>query len=188
MQMAGQTSENRGQVETNGSARAYGVALLSVALALGITLLLLPWLSPTTTMLFFVAVMVSAWYGGWWPGLVATALSMLAINYFFVQPFYSLHVLDLETVVQLSTFLIAAGLISYLNQSRHRALRSARSHLQALQNAMSREQAALVEAQTAKEQAEMVLASINDGFYVLDRDGGTVAGSTTEAKYLGAVS
>ena len=42
----------------------YSVAILSVALALGLTQSLLPWLYPTTTPLFFVAVMVSAWYGG----------------------------------------------------------------------------------------------------------------------------
>lgn len=39
--------------------RFYGVALLCVALALGMTLLLLPCLYPTTTPLFLTAVMVS---------------------------------------------------------------------------------------------------------------------------------
>jgi K+-sensing histidine kinase KdpD len=85
-----------------------GVAVFSVALALGLTLLA-PWLSPTVMPLFFVAVMVSAWLGGWEAGLLATVLSTLAISYFFIAPLY------LGTLVRLSLFAIAAGLISWLN-------------------------------------------------------------------------
>jgi K+-sensing histidine kinase KdpD len=36
--------------------------------------------------LFYAAVTVSAWYGGMKPGLLATILSTLVINYFFVAP------------------------------------------------------------------------------------------------------
>ncbi|NJR61736.1 MAG: PAS domain S-box protein [Cyanobacteria bacterium CRU_2_1] len=150
--------------------RSYGVAILSVALALGITLLLRAWLYPTTTPLFFVAVMVSAWYGGWKAGFLATVLSTLGINYFFIEPLHSLQILNLETVVRLSTFLMAAGLISSLNHSRRRALQNARKNVQSLQAAMSREQAVLAEAKTASERMETVLTSINDGFYTLDRN------------------
>jgi len=151
----------------------YGVATLSVALALGLTLLLLPWLYPTTTPLFFVAVMVSVWYGGLGSGLLATILSTLAINYFFIEPFYSLQIANFGSIVQLSTFLIAAGLISSLNQSRRSTLENAEVALQNLQEAMEREQGARAvseAAQSAKEQLEIVLSSINDGFYVLDRN------------------
>ncbi len=148
---------------------AYGVAIVSVALALGATLLLWSWLSPTTTPLFLMAVMVSAWYGDWKAGLLATALSGLAINYFFVEPFYSLKVLNLGTVVRLGAFLMAAGLISLLNQSRRTALKNARENLLALQVAMRREQAALAEAETSEQRLKTVLSSIKDGFYVLDR-------------------
>ncbi|NJR39611.1 MAG: DUF4118 domain-containing protein [Leptolyngbyaceae cyanobacterium CSU_1_4] len=147
----------------------YGVALLCVTFALGATLLLLPWLHPSTMSLFFVAVMISAWYGGWRAGLLATVLSTLAINFFFFKPVSSLHILNLETAVQLSTFSIAAGLISLLNQSRRRALQNARENLQALQASIEREESIGVEANTAKERMETVLATINDGFYVLDR-------------------
>ncbi|NJP08332.1 MAG: PAS domain-containing protein [Leptolyngbyaceae cyanobacterium RU_5_1] len=117
--------------------RLYGVALLCVAFALGGTLLLWRWLFPTTTPLFSVAVMISAWYGGWRAGLLATVLSTLAVNYFFIEPFYSLQILNVQTVVRLSTFLAAAGVISVLNQSRRMALKDARETLQALQAALA---------------------------------------------------
>jgi PAS domain S-box-containing protein len=169
--MAGhKTSSPVGKASRRIQLRSYGVTLLSVALALGVTLLLRPWLQPTIMPIFMLAVMVSAWYGGWKTGLVATVLSTLAINYFFIEPLYSLHILNVETIVQLSTFLTVAGAIGLLNQSRSTALESAKENLQALQAAMSREQMALAEAETANERIETVLSSINDGFYVLDRD------------------
>ena len=51
----------------------YGVAVLSTALALIPTILLAD-VSESRLALFGVAVMVSAWYGGWKPGVVATAM------------------------------------------------------------------------------------------------------------------
>ncbi|MGD0269854.1 MAG: hypothetical protein ABSB14_12385, partial [Candidatus Sulfotelmatobacter sp.] len=47
----------------------YGVAILSTTLAL-IPALLLPNITESRLAVFAVAVMVSAWYGGWKPGLV----------------------------------------------------------------------------------------------------------------------
>lgn len=77
----------------------YGVALLSVALALGINLKLSPYLDATPTPPFFAAVMVSAWYGGLGPGLLATAVSTVVINYFFVEPVYALSISNSATLV-----------------------------------------------------------------------------------------
>ncbi|MEG5037763.1 MULTISPECIES: PAS domain S-box protein [unclassified Microcoleus] len=153
----------------------YGVATLSVALALGLTQSLLPWIYPTTTPLFFIAVIVSTWYGSFGAGLLATILSTLAINYFFIEPFYSLQIANLQTIVRLGMFSIAAGLIASLNLSWRTAIKNAKAALQNLQEAMELEQqlqgeAAEAAATEAKEQLETVLSSINDGFYILDRD------------------
>ncbi|MBD0336590.1 MAG: PAS domain S-box protein [Cyanobacteria bacterium Co-bin13] len=140
---------------------SYGVALLSVAVALGISLALGPLIKPTPTALFFVAVMVSAWHGGLGPGLVATVLSTLAIHYGFVSPYYPLSTPELGSILRLGVFVMASLLISGLNAS--------------CRNAMYREQrlrsiseAAQEEAQDAKARLETVLSSINDGFYRLD--------------------
>lgn len=155
----------------------YGVAIVSVGLGLGLTQLLLPWLSPNITSLFFMAVMVSAWYGGWRAGLLSTILATLSINYFFNEPLYSLKVINPRAIVQLVAFLATAGVISSLNHSRRSALRKVRVTLQSLQEAMEQVQwagavsnAAEAAATMAKEQLESVLSSINDGFYVLDRN------------------
>ncbi|MEH1836814.1 MAG: PAS domain S-box protein [Nostoc sp.] len=110
----------------------YGIALLSVALALGGTLLLNPYLTATPAALFFAAVMVSAWYGGLGPGLLATVLSTLTINYFFFKRLYSLNITNLNIVIPLVVFMLTAGLISWLNESRRTAQRQAEASLKLL--------------------------------------------------------
>ncbi|HEY9666459.1 MAG TPA: PAS domain S-box protein [Coleofasciculaceae cyanobacterium] len=116
----------------------YGVALLSVVLAVGINLLLSPYLDPTPTPPFFAAVMVSAWYGGLGPGLLATALSTLAVNYFFVEPLYSLNIPNLGTLVRVGVFVMAAILINSLNAAQQSAQRRAEANLQALRESEAR--------------------------------------------------
>jgi PAS domain S-box-containing protein len=116
----------------------YSVALLSVVLALGITLLLGSYLEPTPTPLFFVAVMVSAWSGGLKPGLFATVLSTLAINYFLIEPIYTLNVPDLGTFVRLSVFVISAILINSLNEAQQIAWKRAKANLNSLQESEAR--------------------------------------------------
>ncbi|MBH8552559.1 PAS domain S-box protein [Nostocaceae cyanobacterium CENA357] len=72
--------------------RNYGIVVLIVALTLVLMLLLDPWLgmSKTPFLLFYSAVMVSAWHGGLKSGLLATFLSTILSNYFFFPPEYSL--------------------------------------------------------------------------------------------------
>ncbi|MCF2151164.1 PAS domain S-box protein [Desmonostoc muscorum LEGE 12446] len=110
----------------------YAVALLSVAFALGITLLLNQYISATPAALLFAAVMVSAWYGGLAPGLFATVLSSLALNYLLSRPLYPVNTTNLNILVSLAVFILAAGLISSLNESRRIAVRKAEESLRFL--------------------------------------------------------
>ena len=73
----------------------YAIAVASVALALSLASLLSRRADPSHFTLFFAAVMMSAWYGGLGAGLLATILSALSLDYFFISRNYSL-VLDLE--------------------------------------------------------------------------------------------
>ena len=101
----------------------YGVAVLSTALAL-IPTVLLANVSESRLALFGVAVMVSAWYGGWKPGVVATAFALTVSAYFtLVGP----HTPDqLRTaILRLSLFFFVAMLICWLNA----ALRAAQENL-----------------------------------------------------------
>ncbi|MGO9405359.1 MAG: hypothetical protein ACLPVW_18010, partial [Terriglobales bacterium] len=59
----------------------YGVALLSAVLAL-IPTLFFSDIGESRLVVFAVAVMVSAWYGGWKPGLAATSFTLTVSAYY----------------------------------------------------------------------------------------------------------
>jgi PAS domain S-box-containing protein len=95
--------------------RRYGVAVVAVAAALALKFMLAPYLSVDVPFLvFFMAVMVSAWYGGLGPGLLATALSELAVDYFFLEPRYSLFSGTFSQNIPLMMFLAEGALVSWL--------------------------------------------------------------------------
>src|SRR3954452_8205135 len=62
----------------------YLLSVLSVSVATGVTLLLGDYTFRTP--FFFLAILVSTWFGGRGPGLFAVLLSTLSINYFILEP------------------------------------------------------------------------------------------------------
>ena len=74
--------------------------------------------------LFLVAVVVSAWYGGLGPGLLATALVLPVADYYFLVPLNSFTGLGLKTI-PLALFalegILSSLLISALHGARSRA-------------------------------------------------------------------
>ena len=101
----------------------YGVAVLSTALAL-IPTILLTNVSESRLALFGVAVMVAAWYGGWKPGVVATAFALTVSAYFTLAAEHSPSQLR-TAIIRLSLFFFVAMLICWLNA----ALRAAQENL-----------------------------------------------------------
>src|SRR5215471_4538625 len=91
----------------------YGVAVLSTALALIPTLLFAD-VSESRLALFSVAVMVSAWYGGWKPGVVATAFALTVSAYFSLVGGHTPQQLR-TAILRLSLFFFVAMLICWLN-------------------------------------------------------------------------
>ncbi len=68
----------------------YGVAVLSTTLAL-IPALLFTDIAESRLAVFAVAVMVSAWYGGWKPGLVATSFALTVSAYCVIAASLPVH-------------------------------------------------------------------------------------------------
>src|SRR5215207_8295706 len=100
----------------------YGVAVLAVGVAFGLKLLLDPLiLQEPPFLLIFGAIMISAWYGGLGPGLLATFTGGLAADYFSVPPTGFLSGFSLETV-PLLVFFLEGTLVCLLTE----ALRAAR--------------------------------------------------------------
>src|SRR5438309_5443126 len=110
----------------------YAISLASVATALSVASLLPYRADPSHFTLFFVAVMVSAWYGGLGAGLLATILSALSLDYFFIAPIHSIT-LDWRALLRLSTFVLVSLVTSSLTAARKRAeeaLRQAHAELE----------------------------------------------------------
>ncbi len=101
----------------------YGVAILSTLLAL-IPVLLLPNITESRLAIFAVAVMVSAWYGGWKPGLVATSFALTVSAYFSFSGEHTPEQFR-STMIRLVLFIALAILICWFNA----ALRSAQEGL-----------------------------------------------------------
>lgn len=101
----------------------YGVAVLSTTLAL-IPVLLLPNIAESRLAVFAVAVMVSAWYGGWKPGLVATSFALTVSAYFSFSGEHD-PAQYRSTMIRLTLFIVLAMLICWFNA----ALRSAQESL-----------------------------------------------------------
>ena len=101
----------------------YGVAVLSTALALIPTVLLAD-VSESRLALFGVAVMVSAWYGGWKPGVVATAFALTVGAYFSLAGPHN-PAQTRSAILRLSLFFFVAMLICWLNA----ALRASQENL-----------------------------------------------------------
>jgi PAS domain S-box-containing protein len=73
--------------------------------------------------MFIPAVALSAYYGGLWPGLLATLLSALAGTYFLAESYPSLAITSAPQAVGLVMFVLAGVIISGLSESLHRARR-----------------------------------------------------------------
>lgn len=84
-------------------------------------------------LLFFGAVMGSAWFGGVIAGLIAVGLSSLLIDYFFVSPLFSLSVAQ-PARTYMASFVLCALAMSLLISAWRRsenAVREARDQLEA---------------------------------------------------------
>lgn len=107
----------------------YGLAVLAVGVALLITRSLEYYTDITP--LFYAAIVVSAWFGGMGPGLLAVILAELSIDYYFVAPLYTLGV-GPKPLSFLVVFGFLAVLTSWMSSRRRRAeegLRQARDEL-----------------------------------------------------------
>jgi PAS domain S-box-containing protein len=112
--------------------RRYGTAVLAVLLAVLLTLPLQKRAERLDFPLLLAAVMVSAWYGGLGPGLVATVLAVAASSFFLLAPIYSFQITDPNDTIHLGVFILVALLISSLNERLRAALRRAEEATRAL--------------------------------------------------------
>jgi len=108
----------------------------SVALAVVVGSVAKHWLNlPNLSMIFLAAVLLSAITYGVWSAILASALSFLAYNFFFIEPIYTFTVAEPHEFFALVIFLLVAVLTGSLAgrvRQQSDALRSRISTTQAL--------------------------------------------------------
>lgn len=105
-------------------AQRYAVAVLATTAALVLTRNLPPLKDYFAFDMFQGAVFLSAWYGGFGPGLAATALSGLAMNYFLMPPLNAFSLLPADLAR-----LVVFGAVGFMISSLSAKLGEARAQL-----------------------------------------------------------
>jgi PAS domain S-box-containing protein len=106
--------------ELRSGAQRYGLAVLSVAAALGLSLFLGRHnIRGVEFPLFLFAIAITVWYAGPRPGILALTLSSLAFDYFYTEPPLSL-VVTASDVPYLVVFILFASLLAWFSTIRHR--------------------------------------------------------------------
>ena len=112
--------------------RRYGIAALSVAVALGLALLVRRFEGMAVAS-FLMAIALTVWYAGRRAGFLAIVLSILSVDYFFLPPInhFTMNLSDLPYLAVFTSF----GLVfSWFSASRRRTvqeLRQVRTELEA---------------------------------------------------------
>ena len=126
--------------------------LLAVGLATLAHWQLQEYTQQTVLIFYFGAVIFTAWYGGLIPGLLATVLSVLAADYFILEPIFSFGITNVTELIALGLFGSFAAMSSALS-GQLRAARAA-ADLRAVQAAalarQLEEQAGELEQQTVE--------------------------------------
>src|SRR6202166_953424 len=111
----------------------YCIAVLSVAIAIGLGFFLLRHFEAILTPFLF-AVAATVWYAGTGPGVLAMFFSVLSLNYFFLRPGFSFSPISYADLVYL-TFCIfcalAVGWVSAVRRQTEQELRQARNEFEA---------------------------------------------------------
>ena len=125
----------------------YGLAVVSVATALGINLFLFNRkIEGVEFPIFLIAIALTVWYAGVKPAILALVLSTLAFDYYFTAPYYSFY-LNWADVPYYAVFIVFALLITWFSAVRRgaeRELLRSRDELQK-QVAMRTQQANLLD-------------------------------------------
>lgn len=110
------------------SLQPYALGAGAVLLALGIGSLVERFVGiESISLVFLMAVLCSAVAWGLWPALFASLLSILAFNFFFIPPLYTLTIAEPENVVALFFFALVAVVVSNLTAATRAQVVAARA-------------------------------------------------------------
>ena len=137
------------------AAARYAFAVGAIVAALGLCIVLRQYIHPSYFFVILGGVVVAAWYGGLGPGVLASVLGLVGVNYYLMEPFGRFGLQGTGDVVRL----VAFGVLGYLTSALSGTLRRARDEAAAQADEAIRlafqlqEQAVELEQQTEEAQA-----------------------------------
>lgn len=166
----------------NGYARApsrlaaAAVSLTAVAAAMALRSLLDPLLGDRSPFLLFIlAVIAAALYGGFWAGMLALGVSLLVGTFAFIAPRGQLYTEDVDALANIVAFALASGVLLWMVRGKARAELRVSDVETASGRAISESQLLL----------ETVIESVPDPIYVKDAQGRLMMVNTATARVFG---
>jgi PAS domain S-box-containing protein len=179
----------------------YGMAIMSSGVMLIICLFLNHALSGSLPLtLFIVPVVVSAWFGGLGPGLLATLLCGLASDYFLTEPHFYFFSMDTADWERLTLFLATSGLLNWLilmvRAARHEVEARARDAVQRQieleaqiaerERARAERERLITELETERARLNAIVEHIPAGVLLAEAPGGRIVmGNSQVERILG---
>jgi signal transduction histidine kinase len=140
----------------------YGVALLCVGSATAMRFAADPVLHDAHQFsTFYIAVIISAWFGGVGPALLATVAGGLIGHYCFVEPKFSFAFADVADVLRVALFVFISLTIAVFSGLLHRSLRRAQAYAERLERAEQEKARLYIEARQANEAKDRFLAMVS---------------------------
>ncbi|HXC60754.1 MAG TPA: PAS domain S-box protein [Steroidobacteraceae bacterium] len=148
--------------------RAYLIAVAAPAAALLVRYVFSFWTGDRPfQILFVVPMIVSAYLGGLGPGLLATALSALAMDWFAIQPVHSFAITQPVEVIYWCLLILVGVLISILSGALHRS----RADNQNERRLRARAEQALAELDRSQQLVTAIVDNSAAVIYVKDLEG-----------------
>jgi PAS domain S-box-containing protein len=133
---------------------------------------------------FYPAVVVAALYGGFSAGLLATAVSAVLADYFWMEPLGRLAITNSADLLSMAVFLASGALISYLAEAAYRAQARAHKAEEHSRLAAEREKAA-VELQQSESKYRELVQNANSAIIRWKRDGAIAFFNEYAQKFFG---
>lgn len=114
-------------------------------------------------LIYVSAIMIATAYGGFGPGMLATLLSVIAANYFFIGSNRSLAIADLSQMARLFIFVTEGILITVVTSS----LRLLRIETRAQSKQIQTQQEDLF---VSKKRTQEILHNLAEGYYLIDKN------------------
>lgn len=141
----------------------YVRSIVITVLALLLTGLCWTFIHDAPFLIFYGAVVLSAWRGGIGPAMVSAAFAVITLDFFMIEPLYTMYISP-ANVIQFAIFVLVALLVGSLEQTRL----NSKDQLQEL-----------------KDELSVILNSVADGITAQDADGKAIFANNSAAVLTG---